>query len=104
MKLIRNAFLTFSGHNKELRSWEMKHDDVVLSSMPVNMPANNDSSSQLLVIAEVPIEFPEIDEEGCILIPEHHRKKCEQLIEKAADIFAVLLQRSGNGSNLGLTN
>ena len=83
MKLIRLALLTFTPYSKDLDSWEIHLEGVALTGRTVRESNSDKNTLRLLVEAEIPIEFPEIDDEGCVLIPKEPRKKCEQAIEKA---------------------
>jgi len=89
MKLLRLAVMYFDPPPEGWNTWSIEVGGVTLCTVPVGEGPLVDGRLRLLVSAETPMEFPDIDEEGLIHVPEGQRKQCEQGLQIVADLIAV---------------
>jgi hypothetical protein len=89
MKLLRIVTMHFSPAPEGWSSWEIRLGDVTVSTIPVGKSPPSQGKLRLLVRAEIGIQFPEVDGEGYVNLPEKERRQCEAALENISDIIAV---------------
>jgi hypothetical protein len=88
MKLLRLATMYFTPPPQGWNSWRTQVGSVILSTNTLNVPPV-EGKLRLLVSAEIPIAFPEIDQEGFISLPIGEREQCEQALQLVADLISI---------------
>lgn len=87
MKLLRIVTGTFTPNPKLQESWNIQFGDIKISSMKLNV--NNEEKWTTLLIAETDIDFPNINEDGYVEIPNEERRNLEFSLETIANVIGV---------------
>lgn len=89
MKLLRLATMYFDPAPKGWDSWSVPIGSVRLETRSAGDAPPVEGKLRLFVSAEIPIDFPDIDEAGFVCLPEDQRRQCEEALQIVADMIAV---------------
>ena len=90
MKLLRLATLYLDPKPENYSDWIMESDRVTIRTKSIGKSTPVEKGMRSLIEAEIELsEFPKIDGEGFLMIPEDERKECEMAIETAGNIISV---------------
>lgn len=85
MYLLRLVFLNFNSKPpKEWREWKIQFGEVELKTLKSTKPEN-----RLLIVAQIPIGFPEISDDNHVIVPKKEQKLAEETIETVANMISV---------------
>jgi len=70
-------------------SWSVPIGSVRLETRSAGDAPPVEGKLRLFVSAEIPIDFPDIDEAGFVCLPEDQRRQCEKALRIVADMIAV---------------
>ena len=87
MKLLRVATATFTPDPGIQKSWEIEFGNCRISTREVS--PQDPESWRVLLIAETQIDFPEINDDGYIALPEDSRRELEFCLETIANFISV---------------
>jgi len=88
MKLLRLSTMHFTPPPQGWNSWTTQVGNVTLKSNTLDTPPV-EGKLRLLVSAEIPITFLDIDQEGFVNIPINEREQCERALQIVADLISI---------------
>ena len=87
MKLLRVVTATFTPDPGHPKSWELEFGNCRISTREL---ASQDTESwRVLLIAETAIDFPEITDDGYVVLPDNSRRELEFCLETIANFISV---------------
>ena len=87
MQLLRIVTVTFDPSPKLQKSWSLQFGDSKIYTMKLNVEESKTWTT--LLVAEREIDFPVIDQNEYVIIPEQDRRQLEFAIETIANIISV---------------
>ncbi len=89
MQLLRIASAYFEPAPKGWEAWKVKIANVRVSTIPIREAPPVEGKLRLLLQAATEISFPEINDDGYIVLPEDRRESLEAALQIASNLLAV---------------